>query len=86
MTKNGKGVIRLGDKTSHGGEVITVYGKMTVQDRIVARIGDLVSCPRCEGSPFAIIEGDTDVKDHDIPVAFDGHKTACGAILISSVK
>ncbi|MDR1397818.1 MAG: PAAR domain-containing protein [Desulfarculales bacterium] len=85
LTKNNRGVIRIGDKTSHDGQVITVYGEMEVQGRIVARIGDLVSCPRCEGGPFKVIEGDLDVTDHGIPVAFDGHKTECGAILISSV-
>jgi uncharacterized Zn-binding protein involved in type VI secretion len=85
LTKNNRGVIRIGDKTSHGGQVITVYGEMEIRGRIVARIGDLVSCPKCKGGPFKIIEGDIDVTDKNIPVAFEGHKTECGAVLLSSV-
>ncbi|HFM0438515.1 PAAR domain-containing protein, partial [Klebsiella pneumoniae] len=31
-----------------------------------------------------IIEGNSDYLDHGIPVAFHGHKCACGCTLISS--
>ncbi|HBS3754108.1 TPA: PAAR domain-containing protein [Klebsiella pneumoniae] len=34
--------------------------------------------------PTTIIEGNSDYLDHGIPVAFHGHKCACGCTLISS--
>ncbi|MGL4824980.1 MAG: PAAR domain-containing protein, partial [Alphaproteobacteria bacterium] len=40
--------------------------------------------PQCKGM-FPIAEGDAHCKIEGAPVAFDGHKTACGAALISSV-
>lgn len=84
LKKEGKGVIRLGDSTSHGGKVITVMHKPTDMGRPIACVGDMTACPTCKGT-FPIIEGDPQVTIDGVPVAFDGHKTACGASLISSV-
>ena len=76
-------VIRLGDATTHGGKVIRASGICRIEGRPIARIGDLVSCPKCEGV-FSIVEGQTTYCDDSVPVTLHGHKTACGAILISS--
>jgi uncharacterized Zn-binding protein involved in type VI secretion len=40
LKKNGKGVISLGDATTHGGEVISAAHKLTDMGRRVACIGD----------------------------------------------
>lgn len=84
LKKNGKGVIRLGDATSHGGKVVSVVHKPTDMDKPIACIGDMTVCPLCKGT-FPIAEGDPTCTIEGTPVAFDGHKTSCGASLISSV-
>lgn len=80
-----KGVIRLGDKTNHGGSVLTASNNVTVRGKGVARIGDSVSCPKKGHGPTTIVEGDPNITDQGIPIAFDGHKCACGCNLISSM-
>jgi uncharacterized Zn-binding protein involved in type VI secretion len=80
-----KGVIRLGDATSHGGNVIAASGTAFVKGIAVARQGDACICPIKGHSRCLIVEGDPMVLVGGIPVAFQGHKTSCGATLISSV-
>jgi uncharacterized Zn-binding protein involved in type VI secretion len=80
---NGRGVIRLGDATSHGGKVVQVASPMKVDGIRIARVGDMTTCPQCKGT-FPIVEGEPTYLDDNIPVALDGHKTACGAALITS--
>lgn len=80
-----KGVIRLGDSTSHGGKVIAASGTVFVHGIAVARKGDACVCPINGHSPCVIAEGDPVVLVDGIPVAFQGHKTSCGATLTSSV-
>jgi uncharacterized Zn-binding protein involved in type VI secretion len=84
LTKSNRGVIRLGDSTTHGGKVISVAYIPTDMGIPIACIGDMVVCPQCKGV-FSIAEGDPQCTIEGAPVAFDGHKTACGAALISSV-
>ena len=78
-------VIRLGDPTSHGGKVVSVSADhFTVDGKPVARVGDACSCPikghdNCkvaEGSPRHVID--------NVAVAYEGHKTTCGATLIAT--
>ena len=85
LRKNHRGVIHLHDTTDHGGKVIKCAHRPTDMGRQIACIGDLVECPKCDGV-YPIVEGDGHCKIEGIPVAFDGHKTECGAKLISSVK
>jgi uncharacterized Zn-binding protein involved in type VI secretion len=80
-----KGVIRLGDVTTHGGKVIAATGTSTVHGIAVARQGDACVCPIPGHSGSVIAEGDPMVTLGGVPVAFDGYKTSCGAALISSV-
>lgn len=80
-----KGVIRLGDSTSHGGKVIAASSAAFVNGMAVARQGDACICPVKGHSLCVIVEGDPMVLDGGIPVAFQGHKTSCGATLFSSV-
>lgn len=83
LKKNGLGVIRLGDATTHGGKVIRVAHHPEDMGKPIACMGDMTVCPKCKGT-FPIVEGDADCTINGVPVAFDGHKTACGAALISS--
>ncbi len=84
FSRNGRGVIRLGDSTTHGGKVITVAHVPTDMGKPIACVGDMTICPLCKGT-FPIVEGDQDCTILGVPVAFEGHKTACGASLISSI-
>jgi uncharacterized Zn-binding protein involved in type VI secretion len=82
--EKGRGVIRLGDKTSHGGEVVSGSTTYKVLGKAVAVEGDMASCPKCKGM-FAIKPVDSTRKHHGKQVAYDGDKTECGAKLISSL-
>lgn len=79
-----QGVIRLGDITSHGGKVVGASGTAFVNGVAVARKGDACTCPVAGHVVCTIIEGDPLILAGGVPVAFHGHKTSCGATLISS--
>lgn len=81
-----KGIIRLGDATSHGGKVVTASATSFVHGVAVARKGDACICPVSGHSSCIIVEGDPTVLIAGVPVAFEGHKTTCGASLISSTQ
>lgn len=85
MSQPTRGIIRLGDPTNHGGQVIGTSGRSEVMGRRVARVGDPCSCPIPGHGNCAIAEGDPAVLMDGIPVAFEGHRTTCGAALISTV-
>ena len=80
-----KGVIRLNDPTTHGGKVVAAAPKTKVMGVAVARKGDRCVCPLPGHSMCVIIEGDPKVLIDGVPVAFDGHKTSCGATLITTM-
>jgi len=42
-----RAVIRIGDKTDHGGEVLEGFEHFDVEDRMAAGVGLRVSCPKC---------------------------------------
>ena len=77
-----RGVIRVGDSTSNGGKVITGANHSQVIGHAVARVGDQCSCPMSGRHDCVIVEGDPHVKIEGRMVAFEGHKTSCGATLI----
>lgn len=78
------GIIRIGDKTSSGGVVLTASPVTKIMGRGVARIGDKASCPLHGNS--TIIEGNEKIKDDGKAIAFTGHRLACGCVLISSLN
>ncbi|WP_312511167.1 PAAR domain-containing protein [Massilia sp.] len=82
--QNGHGVIRLGDKTSHGGKVTSATNDFTVLGKPVAVEGDSTYCPKCKGM-FPIQPNGSDRKHHGKQVAYHMDTTACGAKLISSI-
>jgi uncharacterized Zn-binding protein involved in type VI secretion len=75
-------LIVLGDKTSHGGTVIGGAFASDTHGKRIARMGDMVSCPRCKGL-FPISQGDASLIMDGAPAAYHGCKVACGATLIS---
>lgn len=80
-----RNVIRLGDPTSHGGKVESVSADyFTVDGIAVARVGDVCSCPVKGHDSCTIAEGDADHVIDGAAVAYDGHKTTCGAALIAT--
>lgn len=76
-------LIVLGDTTDHGGEVISAAPAATVSGKPVARLGDLVSCPRC-GGDFPIVQGNLAMNFDGAAAAYEGCAVACGATLIAS--
>jgi len=78
------GLIVLGDKTSHGGTVVEASAETSVGNVRVARVGDMVSCPRQGHGTCPIVTGDPTMVIDGKPAARHGDKTACGAVLISS--
>jgi uncharacterized Zn-binding protein involved in type VI secretion len=80
-----RNVIRLNDPTSHGGKVMTAAPNSKAMGVAVARKGDLCACPLPGHGVCKIAEGDPNVLIDGTPVAFQGHKTDCGALLISTL-
>ena len=78
-----KDIIRLGDTTTHGGIVLEAFPQTDLNGKPIAGVGHKVSCPLCKGV-FPIVEGSNTYTIIDTPVALDGMKTACGAVLIAS--
>lgn len=74
-------VIRLGDKTSHGGTVVEASAMSDSGGIGIARLGDKTTCPRHGTSP--IVTGDMSCIVDGKPVARHGDKTGCGATLIA---
>jgi uncharacterized Zn-binding protein involved in type VI secretion len=80
-----KNIIRIGDKTTGGGTVQSGSTVMKFGGVGVAREGDPVDCPIPGHGRTVIAEGHPTFKDNGVPVAFDGHRCACGCALISSM-
>lgn len=77
--------IVLGDKTSHGGTVLSASASTDCEGRGIARIGDPVSCPlKGHGGTTSIVSGDPTALIDGRPAARHGDMTACGATLIAS--
>lgn len=76
-------IIRVGDKTTHGGTVMEGFSSYSIDGRAAAGLGHKVDCPQC-GGVFPIIQGVPSFAVGDSLVAVDGMKTACGAALIAS--
>ena len=78
-------IVRLGDRTDHGGYVIEGIPHTNLNGKPMVGKGNMVFCPLCKGE-FPIIEGSDTYRVNGIPVALDGMKTACGASLIASAS
>ena len=82
-----RNVIRVDDPTSHGGKVDKASAThFTVDGKAVACVGDLCSCPIKGHDNCTIAEGDPHHVINGVAVAYDGHKTSCGALLIATTE
>jgi uncharacterized Zn-binding protein involved in type VI secretion len=84
MKHEGRGVIRIGDKTDHGGQVLTATSATMVRGKAASLEGDMTVCPQCKGA-FAIQPDGRGAKHKGKPYAYDGDVTGCGAKLITSL-
>ena len=75
-------IIRKGDTSDHGGEVTGSSADFKAEGKFVARVGDAFSCPIHGATTIA--EGSSKLLNNGKKVARHGHKTACGASLVSS--
>jgi len=81
-----KGIIRLGDPTSHGGKVVSASGRVEVRGKKVARVGDRCSCPIKGHKDCVIVDGHPTIEVDGVAVAFEGNRLSCGATLISTAS
>ncbi len=81
-----KGVIRVGDRTSHGGQVVTGCEKYLVDGKPIARVGDECTCPVHGHTGVKIVEGHVNIIVDGKPMALHGFMTSCGATLITSME
>ena len=63
--------IVLGDRTDHGGEVVSAAPTSDTHGKPLARIGDKVTCRRCRGM-HSIVQGDLSFVVEGSPVAYHG--------------
>lgn len=77
--------IVIGDMTDHGGTVVGATATSDTHGKRLARVGDLVTCPKKgHGGTTVIVTGDPTMIIDGKPAARPGDKCACGATLISS--
>ena len=76
-------VIRINDKTTHGGTVLEGSSGVKFMGLEVSCLMDKVFCP-LHGETY-IIEGDETSKINGKPIALHGHRCGCGCSLISSL-
>ena len=84
MKHQGRGVIRMNDKTDHGGHVTAASSGTIVMGVEAALTGDMTTCPKCKGN-FPIKPDGAGARHEGRSYAYDGDMTACGAKLISSL-
>lgn len=75
-------IIRMGDKTSHGGTVLEGSPTDICMGKPIAFIGHQTHCLKCKGT-YPIIEGVLTTTFYGKGVAVAGMKTACGAVLLA---
>ncbi len=74
-------LIRLGDKTTHGGVVIEASMASDIGGIGIARVGDKVACPA--HGVQTIVSGDMALVVDGKPAARHGDMVSCGATLIA---
>jgi uncharacterized Zn-binding protein involved in type VI secretion len=77
----GRAMIRLGDKTDHGGEVIEAASDLTHLGIGVALDTHKVTCPKC-GGVFEL-QASGPRTHHGQRVGYVGDTTTCGATVIA---
>jgi len=83
-------IITVGDKTDHGGTVISGSPDHDIRGNAIARLGDKVACPMLYpgGKPHGvnkIITAHSTLTINGVAVAVNGCTTECGCKLIGSM-
>lgn len=83
-------IITVGDKTDHGGTVISGSANHPIRGKLIARLGDQVSCPMFYpgGKPHGVNKIVTACATFTVdgtPVAVEGCTTECGCKLLGSL-
>lgn len=79
-----QGFVLLGDKTTHGGEVISASSTMIVNGKRVALVGDEVRCPLPGHGVNLIVDGCPDWSEGDRVMVINGCRCECDCQVISS--
>lgn len=79
------GIVRLNDKLSSGGVVISASSTMLIDGLNAALVGDEVICPIPFHGKNRIIEGSSEWISDGRLVAFHQCKCLCGCYVISSI-
>ena len=77
------GFIVIGDRTSHGGLVMSGDITFRIDGQPVARVGDKVFCPRCKVMTTIATSRFPSIFDLGQTMAYDQDSTSCGALLYS---
>jgi uncharacterized Zn-binding protein involved in type VI secretion len=78
-------IVLVGDKTDHGGVVITGSSSFTSNGSRVAMIGDMVSCPvRHHGVTPILPDSPRTAKSNGRLFALEGDLCGCGGKIIAS--
>lgn len=77
----GSPVARLGDKSSHGGTIISSASRTYINGKLVARKGDLHSCPIKGHGVTPITSGSDSVLVEGQSLARIGDTVGCGATI-----
>ena len=78
------GLVLLGDKTTHSGNVISASSNIIINGKKVALVGDKVSCPIKGHGTNSIVEGSPKRTSNGRSVVVDGCRCECGCTVISS--
>lgn len=73
-------VARLTDTSTHGGAIITSASHTEVENKLVARVSDILNCPI--HGPNPIITGSPNFQVENNNVARTTSLTSCGAQII----
>ena len=84
MKHQGRAVVRLNDKTDHGGTVISASSGTRVMGRDAAVADDMTFCPKCKGN-YPIKPDGSGARHQGRAYAYANDSTACGAKLIASL-
>ena len=74
---------RLGDRSDHGGEIVSGAFRTLVNGRPVARMGDKHDCPVPGHGTTDIVSGSPDTQTEGRPNARVGDAADCGARIIT---
>ncbi|WP_409310949.1 PAAR domain-containing protein [Pectobacterium sp. B1J-3] len=81
-----KAIVRLGDKLSSGGSVISASSTMILEGKKAVLVGDAVSCPIKGHGVNKIVEGDPSWISDGKPVVTHQCKCQCGCYVIASLQ